>query len=354
MFERPVVPIGRAWLLVGLNVSITVLVPVMGLGGALSAKELLGGWASALVYTNVTGIPALIAGPSIVEGLALRRWPLAAAVLVTTLLFAAAGCLTAQALLMWTGVSVPDHFWQQYLRTLRGALLLSMVFGLGAFSYASMRDRLRRTEEKLHEKEVAEARTQKLVTEARLHSLESRLHPHFLFNTLNSISALIMVDPARAEEIVGRLSALLRSSLETTTRSLIPLREELAMVEAYIDIERARFGGKLQGRVDVPGALQDAHVPPLSVQLLVENAVKHGIAPQRSGGEVSVSASARNGQLIVEVSDTGEGFDLAAIRAGHGLDSLVGRLDALFGAEAHLTVSRRGQRCVVEMVLPRS
>ena len=162
-----------------------------------------------------------------------------------------------------------------------------MVFGLGAFSYASMRDRLRRTEEKLHEKEVAEARTQKLVTEARLRSLESRLHPHFLFNTLNSISALIMVDPARAEQIVGRLAALLRSSLDTTTRSLIPLAQELAMVEDYIDIERARFGGKLQGRVDVPAQLQDAQVPPLSVQLLVENAVKHGIAPQRSGGEVS-------------------------------------------------------------------
>ena len=326
----------------------------MGLGGALARKSCSAHGCPRWSIRTSTGIPALFAGPSLVERLALRRWPLAAAVLVTTLLFAAAGCLTAQALLMWAGLSVPDHFWQQYFRTLRGALLLSMVFGLGAFSYASMRDRLRRTEEKLHEKEVAEERTQKLVTEARLRSLESRLHPHFLFNTLNSISALIVVDPARAEEIVGRLSALLRSSLDTTTRSLIPLREELAMVEDYVDIERARFGDKLQGRVDVPGALQDAQVPPLSVQSLVENAVKHGIAPQRSGGEVSVSASAARRPADRRSLRHGRGFDLAAIRAGHGLDSLVGRLDALFGAEAHLTVSRRGDRCVVEMVLPRS
>jgi sensor histidine kinase YesM len=347
-------PLGRVWLLLALNVAITVVVPLIGLGNDHGAKGLLAGWAFALVYTNVTGIPALMGGPSIVEWLACRRWPLPAAVLVTTVFFAAAGCLAAQALLMWTAVAVPENFWRQYLQTLSGALLLSVVFGLGAFSYASMRGRLRRTEEKLHEKEVAEVRTEQLVAEARLRSLESRLHPHFLFNTLNSISALITVDPARAEQMVGRLSALLRSSLDTTSRSLIPLAQELAMVEDYVDIERARFGDRLRGRVDVPAELRDAEVPPLSVQSLVENAVKHGITPQRSGGEVLVSASARNGQLTIEVSDTGDGFDLTAIRAGHGLDSLVRRLDALFSADARLNVSRRGDRCVVQMLLPRS
>jgi sensor histidine kinase YesM len=346
-------PIGRVWLLLALNVSMAVVVPLMGLGGGQGATD-LGVWAFALVYTNVTGIPALMAGPSMVERLTFRRWPLPAAVAMTTVVFAAAGCLAAQTLLMWTGVAVPENFWRQYLHTLSGALLLSVVFGLGAFSYASMRDQLRRTEEKLHEKEVADARNEKLVAEARLRSLESRLHPHFLFNTLNSISALIRVDPARAEQMVGRLSALLRSSLDTSSRSLIPLAQELAMVEDYVDIERARFGDKLRGRVEVPAELRDAQVPPLSVQSLVENAVKHGITPQRSGGEVLVSASAENQQLTIEVSDTGDGFDLTALRPGHGLDSLIMRLDALFSADARLNVSRRGDRCVVHMVLPRS
>jgi LytS/YehU family sensor histidine kinase len=100
--------------------------------------------------------------------------------------------------------------------------------------------------------------------------------------------------------------------------------------------------------------VRDAQVPPLSIQSLVENAVKHGITPQRGGGEVVVSASADNRQLTIEVSDTGGGFDLTAIRAGHGLDSLVRRLDALFSADARLNVSRRGDRCVVQMVVPRS
>ncbi len=347
-------PIRRVWLLLALNVSITVLVPFIGLGTGQGATGLLEVWAFVLVYTNVTAIPALTAGPAIVDVLARRRWPPPAAVLVTTIVFAAAGCLAAQALLMWTGIAVPGDFWREYLHTLGRAMLLAVVFGLGGFAYASMRDQLRRTEEKLHEKEVAEVRAEKLVAEARLRSLESRLHPHFLFNTLNSISALISVDPVRAERIVGRLSALLRSLLDTSSRSVIPLAQELAMVEDYVDIERARFGDKLRARIEVPAELRDAQVPPLSVQSLVENAVKHGITPQRSGGEVLVSASAQNGQLTIEVSDTGDGFDLTAIRAGHGLDSLVRRLDALFSAEARLNVSRRGDRCVVQMVLPRS
>jgi LytS/YehU family sensor histidine kinase len=100
--------------------------------------------------------------------------------------------------------------------------------------------------------------------------------------------------------------------------------------------------------------MQDAQVPPMSVQSLVENAVKHGITPQSSGGEFLVTASAENGSLRVEVRDTGPGFDLAAVRAGHGLDNLVGRLDALFGAKARLNVFRRDGYSVVEMVLPRT
>ena len=348
------IPIKRAWLLLVLNVTTTVLVPIMGLASGQDMRSLLETWAMALVYTNVTGIPALIAGPSIVEALASRRWPLPVAVLTVSIAFTTLGCFAAQTLLMWTGLVVPGDFWQQYLRTMGGAFLLSVVFGLGAFSYASMRDRLRHSEEKLHERELAEARAEQLVAEARLRSLEARLHPHFLFNTLNSISALIMIDPARAEQIVGRLSALLRSSLDTGSRSLIPLADELAMVEDYVDIERARFGDKLRSRVDVPVELRDAQVPPLSIQSLVENAVKHGITPHRNGGEVLVSASNAQGQLTIEVSDTGDGFDLTAIRAGHGLDSLVRRLDTLFSAAARLNVSRRDDRCVVQMVMPRS
>ena len=92
----------------------------------------------------------------------------------------------------------------------------------------------------------------------------------------------------------------------------------------------------------------------MAIQSLVENAVKYGITPQKAGGELLVRAFAQNGDLHVEVSDSGTGFDLAAVPAGHGLDNLVGRLDALFGDRARLNVTRREGRCVVQMILPRS
>ena len=161
-------------------------------------------------------------------------------------------------------------------------------------TYASLLGRLQAAELHLHEKELAEERTRKLAAETRLRSLESWIHPHFLFNTLNSISALIASDPARAEQIVGRLATLLRASLDSSNHSLIPLRQEIAMVESYADIERVRFGDKLRASVKVPPELQETKVPPLSVQSLVENAVKHGITPQPNGGEFHVTARAVN------------------------------------------------------------
>jgi len=267
-------------------------------------------------------------------------------------LFIGASGLVGSAVLEWMGYIRPERFWTTYLYTFRTMALLGTVFGLGGFFFVSTREQLRETTEKLQAEELAGERARKLAAEARLASLESRIQPHFLFNTLNSISALIPVDPQRAEEIVGRLATLLRFSLATAGSSLVPLSQELAIVEDYVDIEKARLGDKLRGRIEVPPELRAANVPPLSIQSLVENAVKHGIAPQRGGGEFVVSGSAADGLLRLEVADNGAGFDLTQVRAGHGLDNLVGRLDALFGANARLNVRRRDGWCVVEMVLP--
>jgi LytS/YehU family sensor histidine kinase len=248
---------------------------------------------------------------------------------------------------------VRQDFWLEYFHTLRVAMPLAVVFGLGAMVHGTLRERVQVAEGRLREKEIAEERSRKLAVEARLRSLESRIHPHFLFNTLNSISSLIALDPARAEQIVGRLASLLRASLDSSHEPLIPLADELEMIECYLEIERARFGDKLRGFIAVPPELRDSKVPPMSVQALVENAVKHGIGPCSGGGDFLVVASAEDGNLRIEVRDTGPGFELSEIPAGHGLDSLVERLDALFGSKARLNVLRRGGYCVVEMVLPR-
>lgn len=346
----------RRWIfsLLWINLAVIVVILVQLVANQMSSvKDLLRVLAYALVYANLTGILGTWVLGGLAEKMALRKSYLVPTVAVGIIVFTAAGCLMAQTLLMVLGLVVPQHFWPEYLRILRVAMPLAVVFGLGAVVHGSLRERVQIMEEKLHEKEVAEERTRKLAAEARLRSLESRIHPHFLFNTLNSISSLIAVNPARAEQMVGRLAALLRASLDSSHQPLIPLREELAMVESYVDIEKTRFGDKLRGSVKVPSELQEARVPPMSIQSLVENAVKHGITPQSSGGEFLVTASAENGNLRIEVCDNGPGFDLTGIRSGHGLDNLVERLDALFGAKARLNVLRRNGDCVVEMVLPR-
>jgi sensor histidine kinase YesM len=334
--------------------AIAVVVLVQLAAGQISSlQELLHLLAYALVYAILAGVLGVLVLGGLAERVALRKFPLLPFAAVGIMVVILLGCLLAQAVLMEIGFVIPTHFWRQYFHTLRVVTPLAIVFGFGGLVHASLRGRVQQMEARLLEKEIAEERTRKLAAEARLHSLESRIHPHFLFNTLNAISSLIAVNPARAEQIVCRLATLLRASLDASNQPLIPLREELAMVESYVDIESARFGDKLRGVAEVPAELLDAQVPPLSVQSLVENAVKHGITPQQGGGEVRVTASADTGNLRIEVQDTGPGFDLAAIRAGHGLDNLVGRLNALFGEKARLNVLRRDGKSVVEMVLPR-
>jgi sensor histidine kinase YesM len=343
------------WLfsLLWINVAVALVLFIRVIGNQItSGRDLLYELAYSLLFANLTGVIAFVAISAIAANVQARKIPLVPTMFLCILVFVPAGCLLAQTLLMAIGVLVPRNFWTDYLNTLRVSMPLAAVFGLGALVHALLRERLRVAEERLHEKEAGEQRAQKLATEARLNSLESRIHPHFLFNTLNSISSMITVNPARADQIVGKLALLLRASLDNSNQPLIPLQQELAMVESYLDIEKARFGDKLRGSTEVSDNLRIAKVPPMSVQALVENAVKHGIAPQRGGGEILVAASAEDGNLRIEVRDTGPGFNLTAIPAGHGLDNLVERLDALFGDKARLNVFRRDGQSVVEMVLP--
>jgi sensor histidine kinase YesM len=336
------------------NVAVAVVDLIVFAGGpARTTPELLQSLAFTFFYANLTSILAVLILGWLIEKTAVRMLPPWKIVIPGVLVFSTGGCLLAQSFLVAAGFSVSQHFWLDYYRTLRFAVPLALVFALGSMTHATLLTRVRTMERELHEKEIAEERSRKLAAEARLRSLESWIHPHFLFNTLNSISALIALDPARADQIVGRLATLLRASLDSSDHSLIPLHREIAMVESYLDIERARLGEKLRGRVEVPVELNETMVPPMSVQSLVENAVKHGITPLSEGGDLLVKVRADGGLVRIEIGDTGPGFDLAHLCPGHGLDKLVQRLDALFGERASLNVFRREAYSVVEMVLPR-
>jgi len=338
------------------NLTVVIVVATQVLWHQISnTRDLLQTLVYDLVYANLVAALGLLLVGVLVQKLARRKLSMASTFALCFFVVVPLGILIVQALLTAIGLGFASRqsFWPDYLRVLRFCMPLALVFGLGAIAYESLCSRVEVMKATLHEKEIAEAQAQKVAAEARLRSLESRIHPHFLFNTLNSISSLISVDPSRAEQMVGRLALLLRASLDTSTQSLIPLHQELAMVESYLEIEKARFGDKLRGSTEIGDDLRSARVPPMSVQALVENAVKHGIAPQRGGGEILVAASAENGNLRIEVRDTGPGFNLTAIPAGHGLDTLVQRLSALFGDKARLNVFRRDGQSIVEMVLPR-
>ena len=180
--------------------------------------------------------------------------------------------------------------------------------------------------------ESAQYRAQYATAQAKLKSLESRIHPHFLFNTLNSIAALIPESPQAAEQMTVQLAALLRSSLNTAYEPTVPLEEELKIVTDYLEIEKVRFGPKLNYELDVPAHLMSRSVPPFAIQTLVENSIKYG------GNSIRISAVEEQGRLALTVWDSGPGFSADSIRPGHGLHNLRLRMALIWGEHATLDV----------------
>lgn len=162
--------------------------------------------------------------------------------------------------------------------------------------------------------------------EAREQALRAKLAPHFIFNTLNTLHAQIEQDPRGAQATTERLAQLFRQVIEASDQITIPLKQELAFVEAYLGIEQARLGDRLRVSVGIPEDLESAMVPPLSLQVLVENAIKHGVAPLEQGGEVRIGAERKEGALHLWVEDPGPGFS-SRRGTGTALDTLRQRLE---------------------------
>ncbi len=224
-------------------------------------------------------------------------------------------------------------------------MVITLTFGLSMDFYQHLRSRLDFAT-------LEEERVRKLAAEARLSSLEARIHPHFLFNTLNSISSLIPTDPKRAEDVLGKLAALLRFSLNANQTGLAPLGQEIQFVRDYLEIERTRFGSRLRYSIAVPAEMENIRIPPLSMGTLVENSIKHVIAQRPAGGEVRVSAKVEDGRVILDVSDDGPGFALDSVPLGHGLDNLTARLALLFGAGARLELAPDGKYFTMRISFP--
>ena len=170
------------------------------------------------------------------------------------------------------------------------------------------------------------AETRALLAEAREGALRSRLAPHFLYNAFNTLNAQIEQDPRAAQETTQRLASLFEQVTRASVRPTVPLREELALVEELLSIERQRLGDRLQVTVTIPDDLLDREVPVLALQVLVENALRHAIAPRREGGRLTLSATALGSGVEVAVVDSGDGLSLVAPGTGQSLSNLRARL----------------------------
>ncbi len=244
------------------------------------------------------------------------------------LMVAGAAMGVLEALLPW---GRPDGGWLRAAawgtaRYVGPNLLLYLLIVAAALSAANAWESRRRS--------IAAANYARQLAEARLHVLSAQLQPHFLFNTLHAISALVWEDPARADRLLARLSEMLRITLRSGAKVETTLTEEVALLQRYAEIQETRYGDRLRVRFDVEAGVGDALVPRLILQPLVENAIRHGITRRITPGSVEVRAWRGDGRLHLTVRDDGVGLRSdGPVREGVGLSITRARLRQLYGAE---------------------
>jgi len=206
-----------------------------------------------------------------------------------------------------------------------------------------------------HNLRTAQVRAE--LANAQLQTMKAQLQPHFLFNTLNTISVLTSENPARANRMILLLSDLLRQTLESSQADEVTLKHELDLLRAYLEIQRMRFRRRLKVSYDVSADLLGANLPHFTLQPLVENAIRHGIAKQRSGGCINIRVHRLNRSLVIQVQDDGPGFSLEEMRKrngnGFGLSITRKRLSCIYGNSASLKIERCEPRgTLASVVIP--
>ena len=320
----------------GAAATVTAVFIFSGVGWRTPWRRVVEGLGVSFAFTVSIMPMTAVVMPRLIPAVTRRlRFPLDWIVIIAVMIaLAMAGSTIAIAALRLIGYIRPGLVLDWFFGSLRVSVIMTLLFGIAISALETMRAKLAQAS-----------------AEAQLASLESRVQPHFLFNTLNSIAALVHEDPARAEKMTTDLAALLRSSLDQESEPLVRLADELRIVRTYLEIERVRFGDRLRYGIDVDPALNDARVPRLAVQTLVENSIKYAVSPRRDGGTIAVRATAADGRLHLDVEDDGPGFDASVVPDGHGLALLRSRLAMLFETRAVLRIESApgGTRISIEL-----
>ncbi len=257
----------------------------------------------------------------------------------------------------WLGLTLLKVDTQRYLftpQTLTSTAVISvLISALLARIYIG---RARQAEaEAERQRELARIELlEKQALVSNLRMLQAQIEPHFLFNTLANVVSLIDAAPTQAKQMLEDFIAYLRASLSATRAEQLTLRQEMELIRAYLRLLELRMDARLRWRIDIPDALLDMPFPPMLLQPLVENAIRHGLEPNISGGRIDITATQNAGTLRIYISDTGLGLG-ATVREGVGLSNVRERLTSLFGAAGRLTLADNvpnGTQAIIETPSP--
>ena len=301
------------------------------IAGFLAGLGFGGGFAVNLVFSQCIGLSIMLLC------LGVLRLPLAGlargAAIVVAIAVGALGGHTLARLLTGLGASADgSHEFQ--------SLLVGLVFGGIAAAFFWLRERNAKLEAELRTRELARLEAEKQSLAAQLRLLQAQIEPHFLFNSLANVAALIEAEPTLAGRLLDALIRYLRASLQRTRAERGTLGDEVALLTAYLDVLKIRMGDRLDYAFEIPPPLLDREFPPMLLQPLVENAIRHGLEPKVAGGRLCVVAALDGGALRLRVSDDGVGFS-ATPGEGVGLGNIRARLAALYGPSARLALEAK-------------
>lgn len=301
------------------------------IAGFLTALDYGGGFVVNLVFSQCVGL-SILALVQVVLRLPLSGLGRMAAVAVAIAAGATVGGILGR-VLTGLGASADGSHETQ-------SLIIGLVFGSIAAVFFWLRERNTRLESDLQARELARLQAEKQRVTAQLRMLQAQIEPHFLFNSLANVAALIDVEPKLAGRLLDALIQYLRSSLARTRAERGTLSDEVNLLRAYLEVLKIRMGERLYYAFDIASELLAEPLPPMLLQPLVENAIRHGLEPKMEGGRITVTARRQDHRLLISVTDDGLGFAETSA-AGIGLENIRARLAAIFGPTARLELSSK-------------
>jgi sensor histidine kinase YesM len=245
---------------------------------------------------------------------------------------------------------LPTFMWgwkKTFLKTI--GLLLVLVASISYFFHS--KKHLQISKEIIQQERINRLSSEKETLEANLRLLQAQIEPHFLFNTLSNVLSLIDTDPVRGKSMLSDLIHYLRTSLSRTLPVITTLDQEMNIIEAYLNIQKVRMGERLRFTIELPDALREHPLPPMLLQPLVDNAVKHGLEPAIEGGEITIKVMEEDDLIRVEVQDTGNGFS-SYDTAGVGITNVRERIKLLYGDKGRLILEANvphGVKAIIEV-----